>query len=400
MTALLAVDEAVRRVVGACRPVPSEQVALAEAHGRALAEDVVARLTKPPFDCSAMDGYAVRAADLAAVPARLELIGTSHAGNGFSGRVGPGQTVRIFTGAPMPAGADAVLIQENAEAEADRVVARSGVTAGLYVRRAGLDFATGDRGPRAGTLLGPRAIALTAAMNVPWVRVRRRPRVAVLSTGDEIVMPGDPIGPNQIVSANALALAAIVAEAGGVPLSLGIARDTPEALIAAMAEAEGADLVVLTGGASVGEHDLVRPVLGREGLDIGFWRIAMRPGKPFLFGAYRGVPLLGLPGNPVSSLVCAMLFVRPAVLALQGLNAAAEPLRLGVLGRALGANDDRQEYLRAALAQRADGTVVVTPFDRQDSSMLATLAESGALAVRPPHAPAAAPGQAIAYIPL
>jgi molybdopterin molybdotransferase len=274
------------------------------------------------------------------------------------------------------------------------------VRSGQHVRRAGLDFRAGDPGARAGSVMGPRAIALTAAMNVPWLRVRRRPRVAILATGDEIVMPGDPVGPNQIVSANALALAALVTQAGGVPLALGIARDTPESLLGAMAEATGADLVVLTGGASVGDYDLVRPVLSKAGLDLDFWRIAMRPGKPFLFGSYRGVPLLGLPGNPVSSLVCGFLFVRPAVHALLGLPSEIETPRPGVLGRALAANDERQEYLRATLDERPDGTVVVTPFNRQDSSMLATLAEAGALAVRPPRAPAAEAGTPIGYIPL
>jgi molybdopterin molybdotransferase len=397
---MLPVDEAVGCVMAACRPLGTEQVALAQAHGRVLAEDIIARVTKPPEDVSAMDGYAARAADAARAPVRLRLVGTSQAGKAYAGTLGAGETVRILTGAPMPAGADCVIIQEDVDRDGDVVTAREAGRPGRHVRRAGLDFSAGDAGVRAGTVLGPRAIALTAAMNVPWVRVQRRPRVAILSTGDEIVMPGDPVGAHQIISSNALALAAQVTEAGGEPIGLGIARDTPESLLEAMAEARGADLVVLTGGASVGDHDLVRPVLTKAGLSLDFWRIAMRPGKPFLFGAYQGVPLLGLPGNPVSSLVCGLLFVRPAVHALLGLPAVLETPRPGVLGCDLKANDERQEYLRAMLEERADGSVLITPFDRQDSSMLGTLAEAGALAVRPPRAPAARAGSPIGYIPL
>ncbi len=397
---MLAVDDAVARVVAACRALPAEQIALSDSLGRVLAEDVVARLTKPPFDCSAMDGFAVRAEDVSRVPATLALIGVAHAGGAFDGSLGPGEAVRIFTGAPLPAGADTILIQENADLDGARVTARASVGAGRHVRRAGIDFRVGERGARAGTRMDARAIALTAAMNVPWLRVHRRPRVAILATGDEIVMPGEPVGPNQIVSANSLALTALVTEAGGVPVALGIARDTPESLLTAMAGAAGADLVVLTGGASVGDHDLVRPVLSKAGLELTFWSIAMRPGRPLVFGTYHGVPLLGLPGNPVSTLVCGLLFVRPAIERMQGLAATAHAIERGVLGRDLPANDYRQDYLRSALARNPDGTRVVTPFDLQDSSMLATLAEAGALAVRPPHAPAAKAGDPIAYMPL
>jgi molybdopterin molybdotransferase len=397
---MLSVDEAIARIIAACRAMPAEQLALSEARGRVLAETVTARLTKPPFDCSAMDGYAVRAADVASVPATLRLKGVSHAGHGFDGAVGGSEAVRIFTGAPLPQGADTILIQENASAEGTRVIARETVAKGRHIRRAGIDFRTGDPGPKAGTRLDARAIALTAAMNVPWVRVHRRPRVAVIATGDEIVMPGEPVGPGQIVSANSLALVALVAEAGAEPMALGIARDTPDSLLAAMKDAVGADLILLTGGASVGDHDLVRPVLIKAGLELDFWSIAMRPGKPLVFGRYGGVPLIGLPGNPVSTLVCGLLFVRPAIAAMAGLPAAAPALEQGVLGRDVGANDRRQEYLRASLTRERDGPAVITPFDRQDSSMLSTLAEAGALAVRAPNAPAAKAGDPIAYLPL
>src|SRR5438105_12393211 len=315
---MISVEEALARLLAPLEPVPVEQISIAEGAGRVLAEDLAARRTQPPFAVSAMDGYAVRAEDVVQVPARLRIVAEIPAGAGYDGTIGPGEAARIFTGAPIPAGADAIVIQENTARDGDRVEVREGAAKGRYVRRAGLDFAEGEVLLEAGRRLTPRDIGLAAAMNRPWLFVHRRPRVGILSTGDEIVMPGDPIGPHQIVSSNSLSLAAFVAACGGIPVSVGNAPGDPAALRQVAAATRGVDLLVTTGGASVGEHDLVRDALGADGLELDFWQIAMRPGKPLMVGRYRGTPMVGLPGNPVSALVCALLFLRPALDCLSG----------------------------------------------------------------------------------
>ena len=308
--------------------------------------------------------------------------------------------MRIFTGAPVPAGADAIVIQEDVDAEGARILVREGAAPGTYVRPAGLDFAAGDRGIARGRRLTPRDIGLAAAMNWPWLRVTRRPRVAILATGDEVVMPGEPIAPSQIVSSNGLALAAFVAACGGEPLPLGIVADDRAALAAMAAGARGADLLVTTGGASVGDHDLVRSALGDQGLELDFWRIAMRPGKPLLFGRLGSTPVLGLPGNPVSSLVCATIFLKPALDLMLGLPPADATPRTARLGCDLAANDRRQDYLRARLVRDDSGRLVATPFPVQDSSMLSRLAWADCLVLRAPLAPPARAGDEVEIIQL
>jgi molybdopterin molybdotransferase len=274
-----------------------------------------------------------------------------------------------------------------------------GAARGRYVRREGLDFAEGDVLLRAGRRLTARDIGLAAAMNRPWLFVHRRPRIGILSTGDEIVMPGDPIGPHQIVSSNSLALAAFVTACGGIPVSVGNAPDDPAALRQVAAATRGVDLLVTTGGASVGEHDLVRDVLGADGLELDFWQIAMRPGKPLMVGRYRGTPMVGLPGNPVSTLVCALLFLRPALDRLSGADQPTEAMPTARLGTALPENDRRQDYLRSRLTRAADGTLEVFPFEVQDSSMMRLLAAADCLVVRPPHAHAIPAGATVPIVP-
>src|SRR6266568_5457925 len=318
---MISVEEALARLLAPLEILMPEQVSIAEGVGRVLAEDVAARRTQPPFAVSAMDGYAVRADDLGRIPASLRIVAEIPAGAGFGGTLGPGEAARIFTGAPLPDGADTIIIQEDTERRGDQVELREGAARGRYVRRAGLDFAEGEVLLVAGRRLTPRDIGLAAAMNRPWLFVHRRPRVGVLSTGDEIVMPGDPIGPHQIVSSNSLSLAAFAAACGGVPVSAGNAPDDPEALRRIAAATSGVDLLVTTGGVSVGEHDLVREALAADGFELDFWQIAMRPGKPLMVGRYRGTPMVGLPGNPVSTLVCALLFLKPALDKLSGLPA-------------------------------------------------------------------------------
>ena len=393
---LLPVPEALLRVLASApEPLAAECVPLAQARGRTLARDLAALRTQPPFNASAMDGYALRAADLATMPAQLKLIGASAAGHGFAGAVGPGEAVRIFTGAPVPGGADTVIIQENTTADGSSVMILQTEPLGRNIRVAGLDFADGDVLLAAGTLLGPCELALAAAMNHGTLPVTRRPRIALLATGDELVKPGDALGPDQIVTSNTYAVGAYAQAAGAEVVDLGIAGDTFEAIEAGIRAARqaGADVLVTLGGASVGDHDLVQTALNNEGMDLGFWKIAMRPGKPLMHGRIGDMRILGLPGNPVSAIVCGVLFLIPLIRALAGdPQAGADQTEAAVLGCDLPANDSRQDYLRATL-QTATGLPVATPFGRQDSSMLRVLASSHCLVVRPPRAPAAKAGE-------
>ncbi|HEX9461907.1 MAG TPA: gephyrin-like molybdotransferase Glp [Alphaproteobacteria bacterium] len=398
---MIPVDEARQRILSAFARLPAVLVPVSEALGRVLAEDVTARVTQPPAAMSAMDGYAVRSADVDKVPVVLRQVGSAPAGGSYDREIGPGECVRIFTGAPLPRGADAIVIQEDTNADGPNITVREGVKPGRYVRPAGLDFKAGEVGLPAGRVIDARDIGFAAAMNNPWLKVVRKPRIAIISTGDEVVLPGDPIGPNQIVSSNGPALAAFVAASGGEPISLGVVPDQVAALQTMVDGARGADLVVTTGGASVGDHDLVRSALSERGLVLDFWQIAMRPGKPLIFGKIGDTPLLGLPGNPVSTLVCALVFLRPAIRRMLGLPDAAEGKRATArLGRDLEANDRREDYLRATLATDADGGLVATPFTKQDSSMLSLLAKADCLVIRKPHAPPARAGETVEIIPL
>ncbi|WP_439514556.1 molybdopterin molybdotransferase MoeA [Oceanibaculum nanhaiense] len=395
---MIPVEEALAKILAALTPLGAEEISVEAALGRVLAEDVAARVTQPPKPVSAMDGYAVKAADVASVPTTLTVIGEAPAGRGYQGMVESGQAVRIFTGAPLPDGADSIVIQEDTEASGDSVTVKEAPVPGNFVRPAGLDFRVGDIGIPAGKLLTARDIGLAAGMNHPWLRVVRRPRIAILATGDEIVRPGDPIGSDQIVSSNALALSAFVRGAGGESLVLGIAPDEMDGLTRMIAGARGADLLVTTGGASVGDHDLIQTVLGESGT-LGFWKIAMRPGKPLMFGRIHDTPVLGLPGNPVSSMVCALLFLGPAIARLLGRPASGPQTQAARLTAALKPNDRRQDYLRATLAVDADGTMLATPFAKQDSSQFSLLTKADGLLVRPPHDPARSAGETVQVIP-
>lgn len=400
---MISVEEARARILADLRATSAEVVALADVWNRVTAADVIARLTQPPADVSAMDGYALRAAD-GVLGMRLTVIGAAPAGHPFEGSVGPGQIVRLFTGSVVPDGADAILLQEDARRDGDTVTVNEAVSQGRHIRRAGQDFARGEIVVPVGRRLTARDVGLAAAANHPWLSVHRRPRIAVLATGDEIAMPGEPIPPGGIVSSNAHALAALVRAAGGLATVLPVAQDTRDAVAAVADAVTGMDLLVTTGGASVGDHDLIISGLETRGLVVDFWQIAMRPGKPLLFGWLGGkgssVPVLGLPGNPVSAMVCAILFLLPALARLSGLPAAPPPTTTAILGKAVAANDHRADHLRSTVTTDSAGRLTVMPFPVQDSAMLRRLALADALILRPPHAPALPEGAEVPVIRL
>ena len=389
---MISVEDATARIVTVFAPLKSEIVTLKAALGRTLASDVAAKADQPPFPVSAMDGYAVRSAD--AGP--RVVIASAPAGHPFTGIVREGQAVRLFTGSVVPDGANAVIAQEDAERDGDRVQFRETPPPGKFIRPAGLDFRAGTVLARAGRRLSARDLALLAAGDVAEVAVRRKPVIAFAATGDELSRPGEPRKPGGIVASTAYALEPLIAQWGGEPRDLGILPDRTDA-IAALADA-ACDLLVTLGGASVGDHDLVQTALGTKGFVLDFWKIAMRPGKPVIFGRLGSTPLLGLPGNPVSSLVCALLFLRPAIAALLGRD-DVDPLRRARLAGALPANSGRQDYLRAACEWR-DGELWARPFALQDSSLLSNFSRSDALLVRRPHAPALSDGAAVEILPL
>lgn len=394
---MISVAEALSQVLALADPTPEEEIPLAEAAGRVLRAPVVARRDQPPFAASAMDGYAVP--DLDPVPGqRYRVIGEAGAGHGFDGRTGPGEAVRIFTGAPLPEGAKRVIIQEDVSRISNEITLCEGLDAGLHIRPAGADFHRGDAldAPRR---LRPADLALIAAMNAGRVRVSRRPAVALIATGDELVMPGEAPGPDQIIASNTFALKAMAEAAGAEARILPIAGDREDLLRAVLDLAASADLIVTIGGASVGDHDIVGQVADSMGLERAFYKVAMRPGKPLMAGRLHGKPMLGLPGNPVSSIVCGHLFMLPLLRAMQGLPPAAAPRSKAVLARDLDANGPREHYMRARLSP-GDGLPQVSPFERQDSALLTILTEAEALLVRPAGDGPRRAGEQVEYLPI
>jgi molybdopterin molybdotransferase len=401
--ALMPVAQALALVLREASPLQAEAAPLTQAHGRVLAADLTALRTQPPMDVSAMDGYAVRAEDVAKAPASLKVIGEVAAGRPFAGAVGSHETARIFTGGVLPRGADTVVIQEHtSRADDTTVVVGQPTPRGRNVRPQGLDFASGAMLLRRGRRLTDRDLALAAAMNHPTVPVHRRPKVAVLATGDELVMPGSAPGAGEIVYSNGFATIALAEREGCEIVDLGIAPDRLPETVAAIrrARGSGADILVTSGGASVGDYDLVQQALAGEGLELSFWKIAMRPGRPMLHGRLRAMHVLGLPGNPVSAYVCAFLFLVPLIRRLAGRTDIERTPESAVLGSDLPENDERADYLRATLAMGPDGSQVATALPVQDSSMLAPLAQAHCLLIREPHAPAAPAGSPCAILKL
>lgn len=386
---LIPVEEALRRLLDGARIVErSDTVALSEAAGRVLATPLTARLTQPPFDNSAMDGYALRASDVSELGNRLRVIGESAAGRGFSGTVGPGETVRIFTGAPVPDGATAVLLQEDAKKlEGGFIENQFVLPEGRHIRPRGQDFVEGEEVLPAGSMLDAGNLVVAAAMNHPQVEVIARPLVAIIATGDELVPVGTTPGPHQIIASSIFGVAHLARQAGADVLDLGIVVDDRAAIEAAVGKAReaGADIIVTLGGASVGDHDLVQAALKAAGMQLDFWRIAMRPGKPLMVGSLGQARVLGLPGNPVSSIVCALLFLEPLI-AHMARRPAPNRLASAITATPLAANDHRQDYMRASLKRRDDGELETTSFGKQDSSQMKIFARSDCLIVRPPLA--------------
>ncbi len=399
--ALLSVAEALERVLAHAAPLPPEEVPLADAAGRVLAYDLKALRTQPPADVSAMDGYAVRAEDVAETPARLKVIGEVAAGRPFDTVVGRGQAARIFTGGVIPDGADTVIVQEVTQRQGDWVDVEKSSSKGRHVRPGGLDFRTGDKLLIKGQRLTARDLQLAAGMNHPLVPVHRRVKIALFATGDELVPPGTEPRPGQIVYSNGFALAALARQEGAEVMDLGVVGDRLDETIAAVREAcdLDADILLTSGGASVGEYDFVQAAFAAEGMELSFWKVAMRPGRPLMHGRLGAMQVLGVPGNPVSSYVCAFLFLVPLIRRLGGRTDLGTRPERARLGRDLPGNDERADYLRATLTEAADGPVA-TPFPVQDSSMMAPLAKAACLVICEPHAPPAAAGSSCAMLRL
>lgn len=400
---LLSVDEARHRILSGVQILSQETISLQHAQGRLLARALSARRTQPPVDVSAMDGYALRTEDLAK-PNGLRLIGESAAGHGFEGLLGEGETVRIFTGAPVPKGADAVLLQENALRSEDGMIhPRESVLSGENIREKGLDFSEGQAALSAGSILGPAELALAAAMNHAEVPVVRRPRIAIMASGDELILPGKNPGPSQIIACNSFAVAGLARDAGGDVIDLGLFKDDLEQLQLGISQARAlkVDILVTLGGASVGDHDLLRPALLEQGMKLDFWRIAMRPGKPLIYGSLGDMRILGLPGNPVAAFVCSLVFLCPLIRAMQGDPQASEvQMEPAIIGLDLPANKSRRDYMRASLTRDADNRLIATPQPLQDSSLLTELTQSQALLVREAGASALMKGDPCSVIRL
>ncbi|WP_170368490.1 molybdopterin molybdotransferase MoeA [Ruegeria arenilitoris] len=390
---MITVEEARQLLFGLVATMPEEQIALADAAGRVLMRDVKAERDQPPFAASSMDGYALKSAEVER-HAMFKVIGEAAAGQRFTGTVGPGQAVRIFTGAPVPEGADFVVIQEDTDLRGDLLTITEEPGQKTNIRPAGVDFTIGDTvsAPR---VLSPEDLALLAAMNVPTVSVATKPQIALIATGNELVMPGETPGPDQIIASNSFGIKALLEKAGAHVRMLPVAQDTLSSLETAFGLAEGSDLVVTIGGASVGDYDLVAEASQRLGLEQSFYKVLMRPGKPLMAGRLGDAAMIGLPGNPVSAMVCGYLFLVPLVKKMLGIQTVDPILHQAVLSEALPPNGPREHYMRARL--ESDG---IRAFEDQDSSLLSVLARSNALLMRPPNDPARAAGETVSYLPI
>jgi molybdopterin molybdotransferase len=394
---MISVSDALDHVLSLTAPLETQTVSLRASLGRTLATDALATRNQPPFSASIMDGYALRD-DESKIGATFTVIGEAAAGHTFEGTVGAGQAVRIFTGAPLPKGASRVVMQENVRRDG-QTITQTDVSRTTNIRDIGADFKIGDT-LEAPKVLTPRDLTLLAAMNIAEVTVTRQPIVALLATGDELVMPGETPNEAQIIASNAFGLAGMIENAGGIARILPIARDSEASLTHAFSLAEGADMIVTIGGASVGDHDIVGKVATDLGLERAFYKVAMRPGKPLMAGKLNGAVMLGLPGNPVSSIVTAHLFMIPALRAMQGLGHHQMPMRTAMLADDLPANGPRAHYMRAQSHTATNGQTVVQHSADQDSALMRTLSQADVLIVRAPSAPAQAKGDQVEIMAL
>lgn len=397
---LLPVADALSAILKNLPPLDTERVALDDASGRILAEDLTAKLANPPFSASAMDGYAVRATDIQKAGTKLKVIGEAAAGHEFTDTASAGDAVRIFTGAPLPTGTDTIVIQENTERDEELVTISETAPRGNFVREKGSDFAEGETLLFKGEILHPRLLNLAAAMNHGILPVIRKPKVAIIATGDELILPGNKPTQDQVICSTPFGLEAMIKNAGATPIKMGIAGDSLEALNESLRRSADADIVVTIGGASAGDHDLVQQALKNIGVEMNFWKINMRPGKPLMFGKRDQQRYLGVPGNPVSAMVCAAIFLRPLIKSMLGQNPAQDNQLTGTLAAPLEANGGRQHYMRAQMASSSEGKLTITPAQTQDSAMQRTLARSNCLIVRKPKAPEANPGDEVNIIPI
>ncbi len=397
---MISVAEALQNILKPLSPVGAETISFEDGVGRVLAADILSRRNQPPNDVSAMDGYAVKYQDLKDLPVTLPIVGESPAGGSYDKELQSGETVRIFTGATLPEGADSVNMQENANRNGDVVEFFDKSPEGAHIRRKGMDFEIGQKVLFTGHRLTDRDIGLIASVDVPWIHVSKKPRIAFLATGDELVRPGETVGPNQIISSNSYAIAAAIRQWGGEPIDLGVAKDTPDDLVSKAAAGADADMFLTLGGASVGDHDLIQSVLGQHGLEVSFWKIAMKPGKPLIHGTFKGIPMMGLPGNPTSALVCAFLYLRPAVAKMLGCHGKELEHRTCklALSTPLKKNGPRANYARGVIHIDSGGTETVKPLTAQDSSMLTTYARADGLIVQPPDDPGADAGQLVDFM--
>ncbi len=398
---LISVEDALARICADLPVQPVEPLGIDKCHGRILADDVISELTHPAADISAMDGFAIGASSGLSSGSSFSVIGQAAAGSPFTKPVGPGEAVRIFTGGYLAAGTDTIVVQEEVESLSDgRIILTEDAKTGQFVRPQGLDFSLGDLLLSRGRRLSARDIALAALSGTGTLPVRTTPRIGILSSGDELVRPGEHPQQGQLVNSNSLFLQQLVRITGGEPVDLGIIRDIPGALTQVVAETGPFDLLITTGGASVGDHDhIVSDITTSQNGSITFWKIAMRPGKPLIFGSIGAMPILGLPGNPVSAGVCGLIFVKPAIHAMLGIYDQSEPMS-APLATSLPKNDRRQDYLRGYWVRLDDGSRAVMPASRQDSSMLGIFTHSEVLIIRPPHAPAIAEGSLADILPI
>ena len=397
---MISVEEAIEEIRSNVQNTDLEEIDLIDSYGRVLGKEFFAAVSHPPQNVSSMDGYACNISDIKDAHTTLKVIGEIKPGEKFHGKINKGETARIFTGGTVPDGANIIVIQENVSVKENYILINNYDLNNTFIRNKGLDFFRGDAVNKVGKQINSCDIGLAAAMNVTKLMVRKKPKISIISTGDELVELGTKANSHQIISSTSLSLSMLAKKYGAKTFDLGIAKDNETSINNLIDKTSGSDLIVTIGGASVGDHDLVKSTLAKKGLKIHFWKIAMRPGKPLMFGSLNGVPIISLPGNPVSSIVCSIIFLSHAIHSMMARTDQCIEKKIGYLSRELKQNDSRQDYLRSQITKCEEGKTLIAPFIKQDSSMISTLAKADCLAIRPPNATAAKIGEQIEFIPI